>query len=273
MNKLPISVGILSFKAYKTIENTLQQYNDMNFFSIFQEAKVFFQTFCEKDKEIAEKFNIDYEKREDNIGIQGGIEWIVKTLKSDYILFLENDFHLLYDLNKTFTILEKSLKLIQSGKIDMMRLRSRFQAGEPFGDVEKYTRIFKPQQIHPNFKDFHKIKKTIPFLKYLRPLKAKKISARALYIEQYPENICHQIKREDDYFIVDSSVLNWTNNPTLVSRELFLKLIDYANKHPSSRTVYGFQDLEKPLNCRWWRKQHFKIGVCDGIFTHRRLDR
>ena len=273
MNKLPISVGILSFKAYKTIENTLQQYSDMNFFSIFQEAKVFFQTFCEKDKEIAEKFNIDYEKREDNIGIQGGVEWIIKTLKSDYVLFLENDFHLLYDLNKTFTILEKSLKLIQSGKIDMMRLRSRFIVGEQFEDVRKYTRYFKPQKIHPNFIDFEKIHRTIPFLKYLRPLKAKRMSVRSLFIEQYPENICNQIKREDDYFTVDSSVLNWTNAPTLISRELFLKLIDYANKHPSSRTVYGFQDLEKPLNCRWWRKQHFKIGVGDGILTHNRLDR
>ena len=271
MKKLPISRGILSFKAYKTIDKTLTQYND--FLDYFEEAKLFFQTFCDVDKSIAEKHNIDYEYREDNIGIQSGIRWVVENLKSEYVLYLENDFHLLYDISYSLNILEKSLGLLENGELDMMRLRSRYDAGEPFEDVKKYTKIFKPQQIHKDFKDFNKIQKANPFLKYLRPLKAEKISARSLYIEQFPEKICKKIVKKDDCYVVDSSVLNWTNNPTLISKKLFLKLLDYADAHPSSRTVYGFQDLEKPLNCRWWRKQHFKIGVCNGIFKHCRLDR
>lgn len=271
MKKLPISVGILSFKAYKTIDTTLTQYAD--FLDHFDEAQLFFQTFCQKDKDIAEKHNIRYIYRNDNIGIQNGIKWIIENLKSGYILYLENDFHLLYDVDYCVDTIEKSLKLIQDGKIDMMRLRSRFVAGEPFQDIVKYTKMFVPQHIHPDFKDFDKIQKTNCLLRYLRPFKARKISTRSLYIEEYPEQICNKIEKADWYYKVDSSVLNWTNNPTLISKELFLKLLKYADEHPSSRTVYGFQDLEKPLNCHWWRKQHFKIGVCDGIFTHCRLDR
>ena len=271
MNKLPISVGILSFKAYKTIDTTLTQY--LNFLDYFEEAYLFFQTFCERDKEIAEKHHINYLQRKENVGIQDGIKWIMENLKRDYVLYLENDFHLLHDVEYSVDVIRKSLELIKSGKIDMMRLRSRFVPGEPFQDVVKYTKMFKPQHIHPDFKDFEKIQKTNPLLKYLRPLKAKKISARSLFIEEFPEQICKEITKEDGYYIADSSVLNWTNNPTLISKKLILKLLEYASKHPSSRTVYGHQDLEKPLNCSWWRKQHFKIGVCDGIFTHRRLDR
>lgn len=272
---LPISLGILSFKAYNTIDNTLGHHSgNKNLFKHLSEVKVFFQTFCNRDKEIAEKYGVNYQYREENIGIQAGIRWVVENMKSDYILYLENDFIPLYDVNYMLETLKKSIKLIEDGKIDMMRLRSRFRAGEPFEDVKKYTKMFVPKQIHKDFVDYNKIVKTNKLIKYIRPLKAIKISARSLYIEQNPEQICKYIKKYDENtYIVDSCVLNWTNNPTLISKKLFLELLDYADKHPSSRTVYGFQDLEKPLNCRWWRKQHFKIGVCDGIFTHNRIDR
>ncbi len=272
MKKLPISVGILSYKAHKTIEKTLQQYGD--FLSYFEEAKVFFQCFSEQDKEIAEKYRIAYEGRPDNIGIQGGMRWVAENLKSDYILYMENDFQLLTDIPTALAEIEKAYRLVQENKADIVRLRSRFSAGEPFNDVKKYTRIFKPVSIHPNFKDFSKIQKTNPILKYLRPMKAKKLLARSLYIEEHPEKLFPKyIKHENGFYFVDSSCLNWTNNPTITKREFFLKLLDYADAHPSSRTVGGMQDFEKPLNCRWWRQQHFKIAVSEGIFTHCRLDR
>ena len=270
MQKLPVSIGILSFKAYKTIDATLTQYRD--FLDHFDDAKVFFQTFCDLDREIAEKHNVQYLKRDNNIGIQDGIRWVVENSKNDYVLYLENDFHLLRDVDYCVDEIAKALALLQNGKIDMMRLRSRFVPGEPYGNLV-YTKYFKPQHIHPDFKDFHKIRKTVPFLKYLRPFKARRVAASSLYIEEFPEKISPYIKKEDGYYVADSCVLNWTNNPTLIAKKLFLELLDYADKHPSSRTVYGFQDLEKPLNCRWWRNRHFKIGVCDGIFTHCRLDR
>jgi hypothetical protein len=169
--------------------------------------------------------------------------------------------------------LEKNLELIETGKIDIMRLRSRWNPGDPFQDVCKYSKIHKPREIHPDFKEHHKIAKTSPIAKYLNPWKARKLASRALYIEKNPEQICPELHKEGDMYIGDSSVLNWTNNPVLMRRQLFLSLLDYADAHPSSRTVHGFQDLEKPLNCRWWRRQHFRIGVGEGIFTHNRLDR
>lgn len=268
--KLPISVGILSFKAYKTIDETLAQYK--NFLDYFSEAKIFFQTFCEKDKEIADRHHVDYLRREENIGIQSGIRWIVENSQNEYILYLENDFHLLNDVDYSVSVIRNALNMIKTGTIDMMRLRSRFIPGSPYGKLV-YTKYFKPQHIHPDFKDFNKIQKTNPLLKYIRPFKARRVAASSLYIEEFPEKISKYIKKIDNCYVVDSCVMNWTNNPTLISKKLLLSLLDYADSHPSSRTVYGFQDLEKPLNCRWWRNQHFRIGVCDGIFTHQRLDR
>ena len=275
MEKIDIAIGVLSFKAYKTIDNSLEK--NIEFFKNFADVKLFFQSFSENDKTIAEKYNINYLKIDKNIGIQKGIRWLVENLYSDYVIYLENDFILSCDPRDAMQILKKSLYLIKEQKIDMMRLRSRFNPGKPFIDIEKYTKLFKPVSIHPDFNYYSEIKKTSVFAKLehiFRPLKTKKISARSLYIEKEPEKICKQITKYDDTtYIVNSEVLNWTNNPTLISKKLFLELLDYADAHPSSRLVNGYQDLEKPLNCRWWRNQHFKIGVCDGIFTHNRLDR
>ncbi len=272
MQKLPVSVGILSYKAHKTIDHTLTQYGD--FLTHFEEAKVFFQCVSEADQRIAEKHKIAWQGRPDNIGIQSGMRWVVENLNGEYILYMENDFQLLYDVKTAVREIEKALDLVRTGRADIVRLRSRFNAGEPFNDVRKYTHLFKPVAIHPDFRDFHKIQKTMPMLKYLRPGKARRLAARALYLEKEPEKLFPKIiKKDGDFYFVDSAYLNWTNNPTIVRKDLFLKLLDYADAHPSHRTVNGMQDLEKPLNCRWWQEQHLTIAIGNGIFIHNRLDR
>jgi hypothetical protein len=85
MKKLPISAGILSFKAPQTIDATLAQYGD--FLRHFEEAKVFFQAFSETDREIARKHHIDYSGRTDNVGIQNGMRWVAENLKASCILY------------------------------------------------------------------------------------------------------------------------------------------------------------------------------------------
>ena len=51
-----------------------------------------------------------------------------------------------------------------------------------------------------------------------------------------------------------------------------LELLDWAKAHPKRRTLNGFQVLEINLNSPWWRAQHFKVAVGEGLFTHARLD-
>ena len=124
-------------------------------------------------------------------------------------------------IRTTYNFIEKALKLIQSGKVDMMRLRSRFIVGEQFDDVKKYTRYFKPQQIHPNFVEFEKIQKTVPFLKYLRPLKAKRMSVRSLFIENNTKKKlndlgdmdCSKLQRKSG-----NKVFILENNPAVICR-------------------------------------------------------
>ena len=60
MEKLPISIGILSWKSGQTLVNTLQTYFDNNFLHQVNDVCILFQEVSEQDKQIAEHFNIPY---------------------------------------------------------------------------------------------------------------------------------------------------------------------------------------------------------------------
>ena len=80
------------------------------------------------------------------------------------------------------------------------------------------------------------------------------------------------ISRDGDFLIVDSQVINFTDQPFMIRKELLLELCGYASTHRKKRTLNGFQVLELNLNCRWWRKHHFRVAVGEGCFTHNRFD-
>ena len=156
----------------------------------------------------------------------------------------------------------------------MVRLRSLFNPGVPCTDPKKYSSVFRPKDIDPRFRLHDQLVTANPLVRWLRPFKARRIAARGVYVERAPESLFPKVfAREPEGLVTTSAYLNWTNNPVLIRRALFLRIADYADAHPSHRTVGGFQDFEKPLNCRWWREQRFRIGLPDGIFTHNRLDR
>jgi hypothetical protein len=278
---IPVSVGILSFKAHRTIAATLESYAQHHFLDLFTEVKLFFQCVSEDDIQIAHKYHLAWCERRDNIGIQNGMRWVVENLKGDYILYLENDCPLVVDVATAKAEINSAVRLLATGQIDMMRLRSRFTPGEQFSDVYKYTKAYTPNEIDDRFAETDEVRilQRSPMLRYLKrllhPSYAVLMIGRSVYIEKHPEQLFPDRirKTKDGIFIVDSAVMNWTNQSILTTKRFFLQMLDYADRHPRSRTVNGLQDMEKPLNCRWWRKQHFKIGVSDGIFTHHRLDR
>ena len=69
MEKLPISIGILSWKSGQTLVNTLNTYFQQEFLHQINDVCILFQEFSQEDSQIAEHFNIPYIPKENNIGI------------------------------------------------------------------------------------------------------------------------------------------------------------------------------------------------------------
>jgi len=271
-----IGINIVSWRSWDTLEKTLATYRDAGLFSLVDKTVLYFQDLCDRDIEIAGRFGLEYTGGP-NCGIADGMRNGANYLGTDYVLFLENDCPVIAAREEIGQQLSLAVEYLESGRIDVMRFRSRLFPGEAFSGIKKYLQYYNPVALEPEV-DITGLKVSA-WQRFLRrtfkPHNLLRMKGRGLYVEQYPEKLFPDVfeKTEDGIWIGDSSCMDWTNQSVLCKREFFTDvLMPYIDANPSSRTSNGFQSPERPLNCRWWRQQHFKIGQGSGLFTHQRFD-
>ena len=279
MNK-KIGVGVLSWKAHQTLEKSLQSYRDNGFLDMFDSKLIYFSDMVDADEAIAKKYGWDYAGGP-NKGIAYGMKMMAEYLDTDYILLLQNDNPIVEDAEFAKKHIKEAVNLIETGKADMARMRHRWRVGEGFADVEKYLRYYNARSPSPQFiptehdLDSHPHTAWHRFINHiLRPSNAQRFRGRSVFIEDHPETLYpDHIQREGDFLIIDSSVIDFTDQCLLISRQMWLDiLIPYVESHPSGRLPNGFQAPEICINGKWWREQHFKILQGQGVFTHDRKD-
>ncbi len=261
-----IGLGILSWKDRLSLENALKSYQDENFFSLFDQTHVFFAEQSSEDHALAAQFGVSSSGDDENLGILGGFEALGQAMKTDYIVLVENDCPLIENFEEAKKQIEASLRLLKSGDVEVVRLRSLREPGELFNTVDKYKRM------HGS---------TFPsFLKRLfRPMKAQALAGIAPYVEKRPnEKFPSQVLKTNEasnlgpIYKVDTRYLKWTNQSIMMRREFFLnQVIDYAKTAKTTRRVNGFRNLEIEMNSSHWRNNDWYVGMPQGIFTHRRV--
>ena len=130
MEKLPISIGILSWKSGQTLVNTLNTYFQQEFLHQINDVCILFQEFSEEDKRIAEHFGIPYIAKEDNIGIGQAFIELTEQAKTDNVLVLEHDWKLIEDKETLRNRLLSGVKLLDNG-FSCVRYRHRANPGFP----------------------------------------------------------------------------------------------------------------------------------------------
>ena len=255
-----LSVGVLSYRAPETLARTMESYREGGLAECADECCVFFNAMTPADEEQCARYGWRCAGSPENLGLLGGMDALARAMTGDYLLMLQNDCPLVADAPFTRRYLAEATALLASGQADIVRCRSRAHPGQGFADGKKFARYYGAGW-RPALR------------RLLRPLKARRVIGRAPYaIADAERRFPAYIERNGDFLIVDSSVINFTDQPFLISRPLMLRLLDWAKAHPKKRTLNGFQVMEINLNSRWWRAQHFKIAVGEGIFTHARLD-
>ena len=129
-----ISLGILSWKAHKTLENTLSSFKPL--LPFIKDTKIYFQEMNQQDMNIANQYGINAIGSSINTGIIGGFKSLVENASGEYFIFAENDFELVHGIEETIKILEDSINLLVSFDVDVVKLRDRINYGEPL-----YTKL------------------------------------------------------------------------------------------------------------------------------------
>ena len=85
MEKLPISIGILSWHSGQVLVDTLTTYHQNGLFDMVNDTTILFQEFSEQDYQIAKHFGLDFFALQKNIGIGKAFKRLTHNSQSDYI--------------------------------------------------------------------------------------------------------------------------------------------------------------------------------------------
>ena len=246
METLAISILILSWHSPKTLRKTLSSYQDKGLLSVSDDIIIFFQEVSDMDLAIAEEFGItNIVSSSSNIGIGPAIVELVKASKYNYFLFLEEDWALIEDENKVREQLEIGTHILWAGAADVIKLRSRFNPGDPL-----YTIQFKG-----------------------RERDCAEHMGESIHWIQYPEDYYPDVFSKfdfgesdvsDDWYLINSKYVAQTNNPCLHSKEFYMK-------HIAPFSGVG-NELEGKI-LEYWQKGNFKVSHSSGLFKHERWDR
>ena len=241
MQKLPISICILSWKSHRNLINSLRSYHENGLLDIVQDTTILFQEVNNKDKQIAEKYGVKYIGLNENIGIGKGMTKLAENAAFETILFLEHDWELIEDKNTTLLRLTSGFDLLNNG-FDIARYRSRKNPGYPLLSI-----VHKGHELE-YYDDWHQC--TSPHL------------LESIHWLDPAKEFSDKIQKQGEYFITTARWANWTNNPFLIRRDFLLNTI-----RPFTGDAVA---LEKNI-APWWVKQNFKIAQGEGLFKHNDL--
>ncbi|MDA7757895.1 hypothetical protein N8920_08335 [Opitutales bacterium] len=263
-----VGLVFLTWRAPKTLRKTLERISQSLPIHSFGDAVIYAQEITQHDRDLANEFGLRIVGNNQNVGILAGMKEAVASSKLDVVLYLECDCLLVEPESLFLKTIVDGYNAIETGKLDVLRLRHLRETGADYNTL-KHLKYWGDKREHKRVKS--------RMMRLLRPRKASRLIGDACLLhsraeEVFPKNI---YRMEENIYCMRSSNINWTNQSIMISKEWFLNtIIPYAESHPSSRLVNGYLDLEKEMNCEWWRKQKFRVGWADpGLFTHARMDR
>jgi len=243
MEKLPISIGILSWHSGQTLVNTLYSYHVNGLLNMVEDVTIFFQETTDEDRKIADHYAIPFIESKENVGIGKAFIELSKNAKTDNILFLEHDWKLIEDRFTTHKRLSSGLDLIDKG-FNLVKYRHRNEPGFPLFS----QRVYQGNEL--NHYD-SEMDLTSPHL------------LDSIHWLRNPElDFPDKIQKQDEYFTTTSRWGNWTNNPGLFNTQFYIDTVEpFAG---------GGIDLEGKIG-GWWARQDFKVAHGEGLFKHEDL--
>lgn len=259
---MSIGLSILSWRGADSLRLSLESYKNAGLFEEFSKAQLFLPDPDEAVMQVARIYDIDVKTIPQNLGIMENMVCAAQAMATDYILMLENDCPLIEPISEVRKQIQISTKLLMRDDIVMARLRSVREPGQAFTGLTKYRQLYDGS-----------IKSV--FLKFFRPDKRKRLTGYALYdgvkaIQRHPD---YFMDVGDGFYLVDASVMPWTNQSILIHCETFLnEIIPIARSVKTNRTANSLPNLEIEMNkSSQWRNSGWKIACGPGLFTHERI--
>ncbi len=238
-----LSIGILSWGLPATLWKTLSSFRRHRLFERADECLIYFNEMTALDQSIARHFGIRSLGSPENIGIGRALTALVTEARGDTFLFLENDWELVEDAAVTGARLTRSLALLASNEVQLVRLRHRVRHGMP---------LFQTQCVGQE-------ESAPPFLLDTQHW----IDDPAA---RFPGRVSKRRIEGEDWFFSAARFANFTNNPCLYPTAFLRdRILPYAKGVHIS--------LELDVNAWWLEEDGIRVAQGPGLFMHSRIDR
>lgn len=276
-----LSIMMLSWRAHKTLRQTLRSYAETGLPTCGDEFFVYFNEVCEADRSCAAEFGVDARGSAENLGIWGAMDRMAREAGGDLLLFLQNDHLAVVPRGEVEHWIGRGRELVDSGQADIVLLWNRFERVPGWGTSHYFDyhfvhdldpRAASSVRFFPT--DWNRDTFARRLHRFLRPKAALRHMNAGPFLEREPEKVFPRfVRKEGDVYLIDSQIQPFTESPFLISKGLYRELSDWSRLHARKRKVNGAPVMEHALNCDWWRNRHFQMAVCDGgVFGHRRAD-
>lgn len=251
---MDITIGILSWKSPKTLENTLNSYKKNRLFDIVKPLMYIQQRTPHHDRVVKGYGIEDVLGGPKNTGIVNALIELLEHTTTKYFIFAECDFELVHTFATTKKILKEAIQLIETEDVQIVRLRDKKNPGSPL-----YSRQFAPvsDEELPNYSfdtSFPYKIEVVMFPGDIRPDKA------------FP-GLFEAIEYETTWFKTSWEHAPWSNN-IFIANTQFLKdkLLPLLKKNRRVSTKAMETFITDKLKA-------YSVAAGDGLFSHNRLDR
>jgi hypothetical protein len=255
-----ITLGILCWKSFQTLRNTLNSYKINGLFD-FVKPVIYFQERTPECDAIAAEYGItDIMGSQENTGIIHAFVELVNKSTTAYFIFAECDFELVHPKEKTSAVLDESIKLLTEKNVDLVKLRDRKNPGEPLGSknfVPGTHAEIQNKPINPNFQ-----------------WKLESLHFLDMPEKSFPGVFDIVTFSQDPWYICDDKHNMWSNNIFIAKvswlKEKVLSILASRPLNKNGKNDDKFSRMEGLLGAQL-KGNRYAAG--HGLFKHNRLDR
>ena len=249
--KLPICLGMLTYRDDEALNRTLKSLVNNNFFNIVSQSIIFFQKVDTIERQEHAKqvllqypyFNNNYIIEKANIYFESFIK-IAQFCTQEYILILEEDFMSCVNTSKVMTQMTLATNMLSSKQVDLFWLRNRMFMGYPdymYLAFLKYGTVAY-DKLHTSYR--------IGYLSWNH--------SAELYYPNF--NICHI---QPKTICTQSKYAFFVNSPTLYTTSNLLKWL-HAIPTDKLKKIHKFEWAMTLVI----QSYNYTIAWSDGIYTH-----
>lgn len=267
-----VGLVVFSYKAPLTLSATFDSYRKSGFLDFFDDVCIFFIGQNKDDERVARENGARFVLCDEEEGFMGALKEMGAHVDTDYILWAEYDCKIWGRLTQAalYEQLKAALDVLERDAADLVRLRHSWLGNPSVSAAALYSYYYEVEQLASHWRNSEPLSEAPGWVKWMRrmmnPLRSKRWIGRSVYVEENPHLIYPQyIHKDGSIYIVDSEVFQWSNQPSLFSREFLLNGREKLERlKGDGRTSSSFA---RSINSGRWRRSHYRVGVAPGIFT------